>query len=94
MTDLINGNNSVAKRLREIWQDALQSREIYDNDVFLDLGGDSLAAMLCISRIRTAFGVELTIEDLFSDEATVSNLAMVIGTEQTNRSGGLATNNS
>ncbi len=65
-------------RVREIWIDVLELREFDSLSTFLDLGGDSLAAMRCISRIRTAFDVELTVGDFLLDSATVAVLAELI----------------
>lgn len=44
---------------------------------FVDLGGDSLAATLCMSRLRNIFGPDLDIDlsDFFDDKATVKNFA-------------------
>ena len=61
-----------------IWADVLQLNGFSVHDSFLDLGGDSLSAMLCITRIRSAFGVEFSIEDFFLDNATVSDFARTI----------------
>jgi acyl carrier protein len=71
-------NTATELKLVEIWKDVLQVETLTVNDRFIDLGGDSLAAMLCISRIRTAFGIELGIEDFFLDQATISEFATAI----------------
>jgi acyl carrier protein len=71
-------NTATELKLIEIWKDVLQAETLTVHDRFIDLGGDSLAAMLCISRIRTAFGIELGIEDLLGDQATISEFATVI----------------
>ena len=42
---------------------------------FLDLGGDSLAAMLCISRIQREYSVELSIEDFFMLQSSTRGIA-------------------
>jgi acyl carrier protein len=74
--------DGIAEALKAIWADALQREEFDVNDNFLDLGGDSLSAMLCISRIREAYNVELTLEDFFLDHATVVGFAKVISDER------------
>jgi len=80
--DDLNGNVSARaeteKKLLMMWLDILKLKDIGIHDNFLDLGGDSLSAMLCISRVRTEFGVELQIEDFFVDPASIAELAMII----------------
>jgi hypothetical protein len=41
-----------------------------------------LAAMLCITRMKSAFGVEFDVQAFFLDEATVSEFAAIIGRSQ------------
>ena len=70
--------SAAQQQLREIWIDVLKVKQIGPNDAFLDLGGDSLAAMLCISRIRRTFGVEFPLDEFFLDEATICHHARKI----------------
>lgn len=65
----------IESRLLEIWKTVLANENVSSEDVFVNLGGDSISAMLCISRVRAAFGVELIIEDFFFEDATVKSLA-------------------
>jgi acyl carrier protein len=70
------------QQVLEIWSDVLHLRKPFEENwihtTFFDLGGDSLAAMLCVSRIRDAFGVAFTFEDLLLGDATVITLASKI----------------
>jgi len=66
------------KRVLAIWQDVLANNTCNADDDFLDAGGDSLAAMLCIARIHSEFGVELELEDFFIEPATSRKLGSVI----------------
>jgi pyochelin synthetase len=75
----------IRGQIRRVWAELLQNDNFADDDSFLDLGGDSMTAMLCISRIRDAVGAELTIEDFFYDNATVSAIAASI--ERTRQTG-------
>jgi acyl carrier protein len=55
--------SETEKLLIGIWHLVLDSESIKLDDEFLDIGGDSLSAIRCISRVRKVFGVELTMED-------------------------------
>jgi|HubBroStandDraft_4_1064222.scaffolds.fasta_scaffold185894_1 acyl carrier protein len=67
----------VETALLSIWQDALPlpSEEITKDVSFIGLGGDSLSAMTCISKIRGAFSLEFDILDFFVDDSTISAFA-------------------
>lgn len=65
-------------KLLAIWSEVLGPHEVGLSDNFIDLGGDSLSAMLCISRVRREFGIELDIEDFFLDAVTVKSLGELI----------------
>ncbi len=64
--------------LLAIWKDVLKNDSCSVSDDFLSIGGDSLSAMLCISRVRKATGIELELVDFFLEPATVSGLASMI----------------
>lgn len=61
-----------------IWKDVLKQPDVRTSDNFLDLGGDSLAAMSCISRINKHYQIEFALEEFFFDTATVSEFASII----------------
>ena len=67
--------SEVEQELLDIWKDVLELAELTTQDEFLDLGGDSLAAMLCISRLRSRFGLSFSVEDFFLPGATISRFA-------------------
>ena len=71
----------IEEKLTRIWQELLVCKEIGLDDDFVDLGGDSLSAMLCISRIRTEFHVNVPIDEFFMDQATISAMAALIAAE-------------
>jgi len=58
-----------------IWSQILGVEDFGIDDNFVDLGGYSITATQCLSRIRDAFGIELPIGVLFTDEANVRRLA-------------------
>jgi surfactin family lipopeptide synthetase A len=86
------GASSVAPRtpteqtLLDIWSDVLQVEHIGVYDDFLELGGDSLAAMRCQNRIRTAFQVEVPIETFLA--GAVADIATIASEIDRSRSGG------
>jgi acyl carrier protein len=61
----------------EIWAEALRIRHIGIHDNFLDLGGDSLAAIRVIVQLEQRFGFQLAIDVLF--ERTIASIASEIG---------------
>ena len=75
--ETMNGS-TTGQKVAEIWGAVLQLASLSDNVSFLDLGGDSLAAMSCIARLRTCFGVEFTIEDFFLIDSTIANFSRMI----------------
>jgi acyl carrier protein len=78
---IIDGEQSgipTEQKVKAIWQEALKTPTISNEARFLDLGGDSLAAMLCISQMRELLNVEFTIEDFFMDDSTISGFAKII----------------
>jgi acyl carrier protein len=65
-------------KLSEIWMDILKCQKVGRDADFLTSGGDSLAAMLFILRVREKFNVELSIEDFFLETATLQSIAAII----------------
>lgn len=59
--------------LCELFMEVLQLSNIGIDDNFFDLGGHSLLVVQLMSRIRTTFGIELGVGDLF-EAPTVSSL--------------------
>ena len=63
------------RALAQIWSELLQNPAISSADNFFDLGGHSLLAVLLIVRVRETFGVELAIDDVYSVDLTLGDLA-------------------
>jgi FkbH-like protein len=76
------GDNDTETRLAQIWSELLQKPGISSVDNFFDLGGHSLLAVLLIVRVRETFGVELAIDDVYSVNLTLGDLANKIEREQ------------
>ncbi|MHA4844096.1 amino acid adenylation domain-containing protein [Flavitalea antarctica] len=63
--------------LSEIWAEVLQIEKIGVHDNFLELGGNSLAAIRIASRVNNAFDLELPVNMVF-ENSTISQLAQHI----------------
>jgi acyl carrier protein len=67
----------VEAKLAEIWATILQRERVGVTDNFFELGGHSLVATQLISRVRSAFKVELPLRYLF-DGPTIAELAAAL----------------
>ena len=65
------------KTLARIWSELLNVANVGANDDFFDLGGQSLVAIQAVSRIRDAFGVDVSLRNLF-ERPTIAGLAELI----------------
>ncbi len=65
------------KTLAEIWCDLLDIEQVGIYDDFFELGGHSLLAIRVLSAIRTGFGKQLAIRDMF-DSPTIAGLSALI----------------
>jgi amino acid adenylation domain-containing protein len=69
--------NPTEAALARIWSETLGLARIGVEDDFFGLGGDSIASLRLTSRMRQAFGVELSPRDLF-DATTIAAVAQVL----------------
>jgi acyl carrier protein len=72
----------VERQLAQIWAELLERSSVHCSDNFFDLGGHSLVAVLLLMRIRDAFGVELSIDDVYSGNLTLADMAARIEAAQ------------
>jgi acyl carrier protein len=70
------------RRLAQIWAELLEIPSVSRTDNFFDLGGHSLVAVLLLLRIRETFGIELSIDDVYSGSLTLADLAARIEAAQ------------
>jgi acyl carrier protein len=70
------------EKLAEIWAAVLRRKRVGIRDNFFELGGHSLMATQLVSRVRSAFEVELPLRNLF-ESPTVAELAGIIVQLQT-----------
>ncbi|NEO74228.1 non-ribosomal peptide synthetase, partial [Moorena sp. SIO3H5] len=75
----IKPRNETERKIAQIWQDLLGVSQVGIYDNFFELGGNSLLATQVISRLRQAFGNELTLSILF-ELPKVAELAEYIET--------------
>ncbi len=57
---------TTEQQLAQIWQEILRLERVGVQDNFFELGGHSLLITQIVSRVRTQFGVEITVRELFT----------------------------
>ncbi len=72
------------KTLAEIWQEALRLETVGIHEDFFELGGQSLSAVVVITRIEQAFGTRLPLASLI-EAPTVNQLARLVAENQSRR---------
>jgi hypothetical protein len=78
-TDYTAPRTLLEQTLRDIWSEVLGVSPVGVHADFFALGGQSLLAMQVMSRISTAFHVELSVATLFA-QPTVAGLAVAVET--------------
>lgn len=74
--------SDVERRLIAVWAEILQRNSVSVHDNFFDLGGHSLLAVLLLMRVKEEFGVELSVDDVYSGTLTLRELAQTIEARQ------------
>ncbi len=80
--ELTEAMTETEEQLARIWADLLGRSSVSRIDNFFDLGGHSLIAVLLLLRIRETFGVELSIDDVYSGTLTLADMAARVETAQ------------
>ena len=69
--------DDVEGRVGRLWEEVLQRSPIGAHDDFFDLGGESLQAFALIARVHAAFGVTISVRDLFA-AGTIAGMAALV----------------
>ncbi|MCA1706631.1 MAG: amino acid adenylation domain-containing protein, partial [Actinobacteria bacterium] len=77
--DYVPARTDVERTLAQIWTEVLGVERVGVDDNFFELGGDSILSFRLLSRVRTAFGVDLSARAVF-DAPTVARLADLLPT--------------
>ena len=64
--------------LAGLWASVLQVRSVGPDDDFFVLGGDTLHGVRLLASVKAVFGVEISLQSLFHDAATVGGMARAI----------------
>jgi FkbH-like protein len=75
---LDEGMSSTERELAAIWAELLQVPRVGPHDRFFDLGGHSLLAVQLISRVQERLHVALPVDDVYSGDVTLRDLAMKV----------------
>ncbi len=78
----------IERDLAELWAALLNLPSVGIHDNFFDLGGHSLLAVQLISRVRQVYGVDLSLEVVYSGDFTVAELANAIELKEIEQAGG------
>ncbi|MEI2270907.1 amino acid adenylation domain-containing protein [Sphingobacterium sp. ML3W] len=64
-TEYVGARNAVESLLVSIWEEVLEMESINIKDDFFSLGGNSLKAILSVSKINNIFNVKMSTSDIF-----------------------------
>jgi FkbH-like protein len=74
--------SEVERKLAGIWSELLEKPVTTVKANFFDLGGHSLLAVLLLMRVKDEFGLELSVDDVYSGSLTLGELAAAIEARQ------------
>lgn len=77
----------LERELAELWAGLLNVSSVGVHDNFFELGGHSLLAVQLLSRVRQVFGVELSLEVVYTGDFTVAELAKAVELKEIEQSG-------
>ena len=77
----------IEAQLAELWAGLLNVPAVGIHDNFFELGGHSLLAVQLLSCVRQTYGVDLSLEVVYSGEFTVAELAKAVELKEIEQSG-------
>ncbi len=78
----------LERELCEMWAGMLNIPAVGIHENFFELGGHSLLAVQLLSRVRQAYGVDLSLEVVYTGEFTVAELAKAVELKEIEQAGG------
>ena len=78
----------LERDLATLWTDLLHVTRVGVHESFFELGGHSLLAVQLLSRVRQIYGVDLSLEVVYSGEFTVAELAKAVELKEIEQAGG------
>jgi FkbH-like protein len=78
----------LERELAELWAGLLNVPAVGVHDNFFEMGGHSLLAVQLLSRVRQVYGVELSLEVVYSGAFTVAELAKAVELKEIEQAGG------
>jgi FkbH-like protein len=79
---------ALERGLVALWADLLNVEAVGIHENFFELGGHSLLAVQLLSRVRQIYGVDLSLEVVYSGEFMVAELAKAIELKEIEQAGG------
>jgi acyl carrier protein len=79
---------ALERDLVALWCELLNAGAVGIHENFFELGGHSLLAVQLLSRVRQVYGVDLSLEVVYSGEFTVAELAKAVELKEIEQSGG------
>jgi FkbH-like protein len=78
----------LERDLAALWAEVLHVTSVGVHENFFELGGHSLLAVQLLSRVRQIYGVDLSLEVVYSGEFTVAELAQAVELKEIEQAGG------
>ncbi|WP_437974247.1 amino acid adenylation domain-containing protein [Sorangium sp. So ce295] len=79
---LLGPRSELEEELAHLWKELLRVDHAGVHDSFFALGGDSLHALRLFSRLRGAFGIDVTFQQLFAHPTIAALAALISGEER------------
>jgi HAD superfamily phosphatase (TIGR01681 family) len=88
LRDIDAPRTALERDLVALWAELLNVEAVGIHENFFELGGHSLLAVQLLSRVRQIYGVDLSLEVVYSGEFMVAELAKAIELKEIEQAGG------